>query len=150
MLRYGLRNDTERDLVFIDDAERGLKCGCVCPCCGHDLIAKNRGAKKEHHFAHASGAECAGACYLASIAPINSANSPRRKMTISNSDLDIITILVVGASAFEIASVPLLVVGYHRMHSSADVYNVACATAQTKPYWTIQASDNGLGLALKF
>ena len=61
MLTYGLRNGTERDLVFIEDAENGKNCGCVCPCCGHDLVAKNGGSKKESHFAHASGAECGGA-----------------------------------------------------------------------------------------
>ena len=56
---------------------------------------------------------------------------------------------VVGG-AFELACVPLLVVGYHKMHSSVDTYNVSCPTAQTQPYWTIQSSSNGLGLALNF
>lgn len=62
----------------------------------------------------------------------------------------VISILAIGAAALEIASVPLLAVGYRRMHTSLEVYNVACTTAQVKPYWTIQASDNGLGLALNF
>ena len=60
------------------------------------------------------------------------------------------TALSVGAAAFEIACIPTLVVGYHKMHTSADVYNVLNATAQTRPYWTLQASSNGLGLAYKF
>lgn len=58
--------------------------------------------------------------------------------------------LSLGAAAFEIACIPLLVVGYHKMHNSADVYNVYCTTAQARPYWTLQASNNGLGLAMKF
>lgn len=56
---------------------------------------------------------------------------------------------VVGG-AFELACVPLLVVGYHKMHSSVDVYNVSCSLAKTQPYWSIQSSKNGLGLALNF
>ena len=58
--------------------------------------------------------------------------------------------LTVSALAFEAACVPLLVVGYHKMHSSVDVYNEECVTAQSRPYWTLQASANGLGLALNF
>lgn len=58
--------------------------------------------------------------------------------------------LTVSALAFEAACVPLLVVGYHRMHSSVDVYNEECVTAQSRPYWTLQTSANGLGLALNF
>ena len=58
--------------------------------------------------------------------------------------------LGLGALAFEIACIPTLVVGYHKMHSSVDVYNVSCATANVRPYWTLQASSNGLGLAMKF
>lgn len=58
--------------------------------------------------------------------------------------------LTVGAILFEAASVPLLVVGYHKMHSSVDVYNVECGGAQEQAYWTLQTSGNGLGLALNF
>lgn len=59
--------------------------------------------------------------------------------------------LVLGATAFELACIPMLVVGYHKQHSSVDVYNESCAkTASARPYWTLQASENGLGLAFKF
>ena len=58
--------------------------------------------------------------------------------------------LSVGAAALEIACIPTLIVGYHKMHHSVDVYNVRCATAKVQPYWAIQASSNGLGLAMKF
>ena len=53
MMVYAVRNG---DGIYIDDVDRGLKCGCTCPSCGGKLIAK-KGEKKLHHFAHES-AEC--------------------------------------------------------------------------------------------
>ena len=51
----------------------------------------------------------------------------------------------------EIACIPTLIVGYSKMHRSVDIYNASCkTTAQAKPYWAIQASNNGLGIAYKF
>ena len=47
-------------LVHISEVERGLQCGCVCPMCRRDLVAK-QGKVQEHHFAHDKGAECAHA-----------------------------------------------------------------------------------------
>jgi hypothetical protein len=44
--------------VHISEVENGLACGCTCPGCGSDLIAK-KGPIQEHHFAHASGSDCA-------------------------------------------------------------------------------------------
>lgn len=59
--------------------------------------------------------------------------------------------LALGALAFEIACIPTIAVGYSKMHSSVDVYNVTCSsTAHVRPSWTLQASSNGLGLAMKF
>lgn len=53
--------------------------------------------------------------------------------------------------AFEIACIPTIAVGYSKMHQTVDVYNATCrATAQVKPYWAIQASNNGLGIAYNF
>lgn len=49
----------------------------------------------------------------------------------------------------EIACIPTLIVGYTKMHNSVDVYNVSC-TAQARPYWSVQAGQNGIGLALNF
>ena len=59
-------NDQERDLkvgmkegalVFIDEVENGLNCGCICPHCQGVLIAK-KGEKNSHHFAHHKIANC--------------------------------------------------------------------------------------------
>lgn len=63
MLTYGLKRGTTDELLFIDDSQvpNGLDCDCVCPHCQHDLIARNGGKKKTHHFAHTSGADCGGA-----------------------------------------------------------------------------------------
>ena len=48
------------ELAHISEVERGLQCGCVCPMCHSDLVAK-QGKVQEHHFAHTKGAECAHA-----------------------------------------------------------------------------------------
>lgn len=91
-----------------------------------------------------------GAYYLAAVGIKYSKKSPAKIIRYSSSEPILFTIVGMTATAFEIASVPLLVIGYQRMHNSVDVYNYACTTAQTQPYWTVQASDNGLGLALNF
>lgn len=50
----------DQRLVPIRRALRGLKCNCVCPCCGARLSAK-RGKVNAHHFAHHQAEECTGA-----------------------------------------------------------------------------------------
>ncbi len=40
---------------YIDDVPNGKNCGCVCAECNGELIAKNNGKVKIHHFAHSSG-----------------------------------------------------------------------------------------------
>ena len=57
-LVYGLQKGGNR-LIHISNANRGLSCGCVCPNCKENLIAK-RGEINSHHFAHESGADCGG------------------------------------------------------------------------------------------
>ena len=53
--------------------------------------------------------------------------------------------------ALEIACIPTIAVGYSKMHQTVNMYNVACGTtAQVKPYWSLQASINGLGIAYNF
>ncbi len=53
-LSYGLKNGK---LVFIDEVDRGLECGCFCPHCGGKLIAK-KGEVNQHHFAHYQVENC--------------------------------------------------------------------------------------------
>lgn len=57
-LTYG--KDSNGRLVHVDEVQRGLACECVCPGCGAQLVAR-KGERKQHHFAHANGADCAGA-----------------------------------------------------------------------------------------
>lgn len=53
--------------------------------------------------------------------------------------------------ALELAAVPIISVGYYKMHQTVGVYNTYCRkTAYTRPYWVLQASENGIGLAYKF
>lgn len=60
-------------------------------------------------------------------------------------------VLVGVGSALEIACIPTIIVGYSKMHQTVDVYNATCgATAQVKPYWALQVSNNGLGIAYNF
>lgn len=58
-LTYGLNK--EGRLVHVDSVLNGLACGCRCPGCGAELVAKNNGETMMAHFAHASGVGCAGA-----------------------------------------------------------------------------------------
>lgn len=60
LLKYALNKVTKR-IVGVDDATNGLACGCLCPECKQQLVAKNGGAKREHHFAHYNGLDCSGA-----------------------------------------------------------------------------------------
>ena len=47
-ITYGLYNET---LLHVAEAERGLACACICPCCRRPLIAR-KGRIVAHHFAH--------------------------------------------------------------------------------------------------
>jgi hypothetical protein len=51
--------DKDGRVHSIDEVTRGLACDCVCSVCGERLIAR-QGEVREWHFAHASGADCAG------------------------------------------------------------------------------------------
>ena len=53
-LIYALKDDK---LTHISRVQSGLLCGCFCPSCGEELVAK-KGNEKMHHFAHRSGTEC--------------------------------------------------------------------------------------------
>jgi hypothetical protein len=54
------------------------------------------------------------------------------------------------ALACEIACIPTLIVGYNKMHKSADVFNANCATKHPQAYWSFNASQNGFGIAYNF
>ena len=53
-LKVGIK---EGALVFIDEVDNGLNCGCICPHCKGALIAK-KGEKNSHHFAHHKIVNC--------------------------------------------------------------------------------------------
>lgn len=58
--------------------------------------------------------------------------------------------LVIAGSCAILAALPTIYIGYVRMYDSVDMYNVAQRTSATQAYWTIQGSENGIGLALNF
>ena len=58
-LTYAL--DADGKLIHVDCVSTGLACKCFCPHCKSELVAKNGGNRKVHHFAHANGSDCVGA-----------------------------------------------------------------------------------------
>ena len=48
-----------------------------------------------------------------------------------------------------ISSIPTIFIGYARLNKGIDMFN-ASQTAATQAYWTIQGSQNGIGIALNF
>ena len=48
-----------------------------------------------------------------------------------------------------LAAIPTIYIGYNRMNEAVDMFNVSQAT-WPRAYWTIQGSQNGIGLALNF
>ena len=50
------------------------------------------------------------------------------------------------------ASIPLVVIGYNKMHQSVDVFNQECAlnTNRTQSFWSINTSPKGVGLTFNF
>ena len=58
-LTYAINKDGA--LVHVDEVPNGKNCDCICPHCKSELIAKNGGEQKIHHFAHSNGADCSGA-----------------------------------------------------------------------------------------
>ena len=51
--------------------------------------------------------------------------------------------------ACEIACIPTLIVGYVQKHQSVDIFN-SSRNYSKQAYWTVTASQNGIGLALNF
>ena len=59
-----------------------------------------------------------------------------------------ISCIIAGGVAV-IASIPTIYIGYEKMNRAIDMYNVSQAT-QPQAYWSIQGSENGIGIALNF
>ena len=59
------------------------------------------------------------------------------------------TCLCVGAAAV-LASIPTIFIGYSRLNDGIDQFNMSQIGARPQAYWTIQGSQNGIGLALHF
>lgn len=57
-LPFGLRTSDNR-LVSISEVERGANCGCVCPHCHAELLAR-KSPTAAHHFTHLASEPCAG------------------------------------------------------------------------------------------
>jgi Zn ribbon nucleic-acid-binding protein len=53
-LTHALKNN---EIVRINQVEKGLACGCYCPACNAQLMAK-KGEVKAHHFAHYNAVDC--------------------------------------------------------------------------------------------
>lgn len=60
-----------------------------------------------------------------------------------------IACLGIGAAAV-LASVPTIFIGYARLNDGIDQFNMSQSGAAPQAYWTIQGSQNGIGLALHF
>lgn len=56
--------------------------------------------------------------------------------------------VILGAGAF-CTSIPLLGVGYHKMHTAVDAYSIR-QTQNVSAYWTINMKSDGIGLAYHF
>ncbi|CAM3781104.1 competence protein CoiA family protein [Vreelandella rituensis] len=54
---YGLRDGRAIHISEVPVGKNGLRCECVCPACGHQLLAK-MGPKVSHYFAHYIDSNC--------------------------------------------------------------------------------------------
>lgn len=77
-LIYALKDNS---IVSISEVENGLKCGCICPACGEQLVAK-KGKKRIHHFAHYSGNTCSYGYESSLHLAAKDILSKARKMTV--------------------------------------------------------------------
>lgn len=60
------------------------------------------------------------------------------------------TLSYLTAAALQIACIPLLAIGYKRMHESVNVYNISTAGKTVAPTVSFNATEDGVGLALRF
>ena len=57
---------------------------------------------------------------------------------------------VIAGGLAVIASIPTIFIGYARLNKGIDMFNMSQVGAAPRAYWTIQGSQNGIGLALHF
>lgn len=57
---------------------------------------------------------------------------------------------VIAGGLAVIASIPTIFIGYARLNRGIDMFNMSQAAATPQAYWTVQGSQDGLGLALHF
>ena len=60
------------------------------------------------------------------------------------------TLSYLTAAALQIACIPLLAIGYKRMHESVNVYNISSAGKTITPTIGFNANEDGVGLAIRF
>lgn len=84
-LPFGIKGGT---LVSPNQVARGAACGCTCPACGLALLAK-KGTVRAHHFAHASGAECAHGVETALHLAAKEAIAAAKKLWVPSVTLDV-------------------------------------------------------------
>lgn len=51
IIEYAVEKETKQ-IMHIDEVPNGAKCNCICKSCNDELIARNGGKLKKHHFAH--------------------------------------------------------------------------------------------------
>lgn len=61
-----IANNENGELIHVDSVPNGKNCKCLCPHCKSPLVAKNRGKKRIHHFAHEHNQDCK-ACFETTI-----------------------------------------------------------------------------------
>ncbi|MBR5238649.1 MAG: hypothetical protein IKV26_08140 [Paludibacteraceae bacterium] len=60
-----------------------------------------------------------------------------------------VTCIGLGAAAI-LASIPTIFIGYARLNNGIDMFNMNQAKSIPQAYWTLQGSQDGIGLALHF
>lgn len=62
------------------------------------------------------------------------------------------TTMMYCAGACAIISIPLAIIGYTKMHKSADIFNKQCASqvSRQQSYWSINTNSYGIGVAFNF
>lgn len=64
ILKQSFARAKDGRIVSVEDVARGLACDCICPGCAAQVMSR-QGDVREWHFAHVSGADCAGAAETA-------------------------------------------------------------------------------------